>query len=438
MRPDDRAGFAAFYRQYGDRIYRFCYRLCGSVSDAEDLTQEVFLAAFQGEKRFEGRSSVQTWLYRIALNCWRHSCRTPRFATTPIEDVTQAGPGLEQAVADHLTLTCALAALPPDLREAFLLVKAEGLKYREAAQVLGIPLGTVQWQVHQASRLLAAALPLLAPPAAHRRFPVRRVAVGVASLAAAIAAFFWLIPGQPGRPTIALADVEEAMQQVQTVSWRTEEQAGDKLGNTKFTFTDWLRRDPPALATTNFNTTPSNYLNPMPIKNLLDMRGGFLLSKSKCEIQPVLKVSAKQRVEEQIRSLTQFPQAQSSSSPWSNAQTTSTIFRQSPVILDGQNVMRFDLDFRTEWTMSGGHTTYRIGHSIIWADLKTHRVVRIETHLSEDTIGVKPFQTMIRDHFQYNRMPPKGVFDWSPPPGAVTNFRGRKTIYYVQPMHVKK
>ena len=61
-------------------------------------------------------------------------------------------------MTDSVSLTCALAALPPDLREAFLLVKAEGLTSREAAQVLDIPQGTVQWQVHQASRRLRALL----------------------------------------------------------------------------------------------------------------------------------------------------------------------------------------------------------------------------------------------------------------------------------------
>lgn len=158
MRPTERADFPALFQKYGDRIYRFCYRLCGSASDAEDLTQEVFLAAFQGMERFEGRSSVPTWLYRIALNCWRHSRRAPRLDTVPVEDAPQTGPGVEQAVTDSVSLTCALAVLPPDLREAFLLVKAEGLTYREAAQALNIPQGTVQWQVHTASRRLRALL----------------------------------------------------------------------------------------------------------------------------------------------------------------------------------------------------------------------------------------------------------------------------------------
>ena len=158
MKPDPRADFPAFYRQHGDRIYRFCYRLSGSAPDAEDLTQEVFLAAFRGAGRFEGRASVQTWLYRIALNCWRQTRRVPRLDMAPLEDAAHSGPDLEQAVTDAASLTCALNALLPDLREAFLLVKAEGLTHREAAQVLGIPLGTVQWQVHTASRRLRVLL----------------------------------------------------------------------------------------------------------------------------------------------------------------------------------------------------------------------------------------------------------------------------------------
>ena len=155
----DTDGFAEFYRQHGDRIYRFCFRLSGRAADAEDLTQEVFLAAWQGRKRFAGRASVQTWLYRIALNCWRQSRRKPPLDMSVLEDdAAHGGPDLAQAVADSIALTCALSALPPDLRETFLLVRAEGLTYREAASVLNIPQGTVQWRVHEASKRLRGLL----------------------------------------------------------------------------------------------------------------------------------------------------------------------------------------------------------------------------------------------------------------------------------------
>lgn len=158
------ADFQTLYAQHGPRIYRFCLRLCGSPEGAEDLTQDVFLAAWQGRERFEGRSSASTWLYKIALNCWRHSRRTPRLEMAAVREETPgAGPGLEQSVADASALACALAALPPHQREAFLLVRAEGLTYREAAQALSVPLGTVQWRVHEASRRLRGLLAEDAP-----------------------------------------------------------------------------------------------------------------------------------------------------------------------------------------------------------------------------------------------------------------------------------
>jgi len=153
--------FDALYGQYGDRIYRFCYRLCGHTADAEDLTQEVFVAAYQGLHRFAGRSSVATWLYRIALYRWGriHGARRPE--TVPLDEETvgaATAPDPASAGVERLSLENALLSLPNGLREAFLLVKAEGLKYREAAQVLGVPQGTVQSRVHDAVVRLRALL----------------------------------------------------------------------------------------------------------------------------------------------------------------------------------------------------------------------------------------------------------------------------------------
>jgi RNA polymerase sigma-70 factor, ECF subfamily len=151
--------FDALYREYGDRIYRFSYRLCGNRADAEDLTQEVFVLAWQGLERFEGRSSLTTWLYRIALNRWHRIRSTRGPETVPLEEGSEAGTrDLAAAQVERLSLESAVAALPEPLREAFILVKAEGLKYREAAAVLEIPQGTVQSRVHDAVVQLRAAL----------------------------------------------------------------------------------------------------------------------------------------------------------------------------------------------------------------------------------------------------------------------------------------
>jgi len=153
--------FATMYAQHGERIYRFCFRLCGRQADAEDLTQEVFLAAFQGLNGFAERSSLTTWLYKIALYRWNRL--RPQWQPDDVswEDTAEA----EDAQSDpsrtglhRISLDAALAQLPDDLHDAFLLIKAEGLKYREAAQVLDVPQGTVQWRVSEAVRRLRALL----------------------------------------------------------------------------------------------------------------------------------------------------------------------------------------------------------------------------------------------------------------------------------------
>jgi RNA polymerase sigma-70 factor (ECF subfamily) len=159
FRSGDPSGFDALYAAYGNRIYRFCHRLCGRAADAEDLAQEVFLAAFQGRERFDGRSTVATWLYRIALYRWRRLFGGARIETVLLdESVPATAPDPAASHLDQLALEEAVTALPDPLREAFILVKAEGLKYREAAQVLGIPQGTVQSRVHDAVVRLRAAL----------------------------------------------------------------------------------------------------------------------------------------------------------------------------------------------------------------------------------------------------------------------------------------
>ena len=267
---------------------------------------------------------------------------------------------------------------------------------------------------------IAAALPsapsLSAP---YRPVTAHRVAVGFAGVAAASAACVWLLPGQPGRPTVAFAEVEQAMQKVKTISWKVEEQASDrpnhKSEDKSLTFTNWLRRDPPAIATTDFEMTPAHDFNL--IKNLIDARGSFSLSKGECDVRPVLKVPVQERVERQIHSLTQFPQNVSLSEAKGQVQTTATNLHQAYVGVNGQRRVRFDRDVKTVWTMDDGHTTHRLAHVSIWADPGTHRIIRIEAHITEDTTGIRPFLTMIQDHFRYDQTPPKGTFDWSPPAG---------------------
>lgn len=143
--------FEALWAAHGARIYRFCYRLCGDKTDAEDLTQDVFVAAWQSLPRFAGRSTEQTWLYRIALYRWNRVRQSRRPETVPLSDFD----GFSSAsTLTKISLDAAIDSLPADLRAPFLLVKAEGLTHKEAAAVLELPTGTVQSRVFAAARRL--------------------------------------------------------------------------------------------------------------------------------------------------------------------------------------------------------------------------------------------------------------------------------------------
>jgi RNA polymerase sigma-70 factor, ECF subfamily len=150
FRNGDPAAFEEIYAEFGTSIFRTCLRLCGNRADAEDLTAETFLAAFHARERFEGRSSIRTWLFRIAFHKWRAFRDHPsRHCAELVEEIESHPPGIED-----LAIEQALRKLPEDLRVSFLLVKAEGLRYREAAEALGIPQGTVQFRVHEAAKRL--------------------------------------------------------------------------------------------------------------------------------------------------------------------------------------------------------------------------------------------------------------------------------------------
>ncbi|MBW3622642.1 MAG: RNA polymerase sigma factor [Armatimonadetes bacterium] len=160
MKRGSPRNFEELRQEHGDRIFRFCYRLCGHTEDAEDLAQDVLMLAFQGFDRFQGRSSMTTWLYRIALNRWgRVKGARPEGQVPYEEDASlRSTPDPAPAGMERISLERALAELPDALRETFLLVKAEGLKYREAAEILGVPQGTVQSRVHEAATRLRALL----------------------------------------------------------------------------------------------------------------------------------------------------------------------------------------------------------------------------------------------------------------------------------------
>ncbi len=179
FRTGDRAAWDTLYDQTAPRLLAWARSLTGCASDAEDLAQETFVAAFAQSGGFRGKSSVLTWLCGIALRKWRDKRRSPRPETLPLCDEILPSPkfGLENdtqnanAVLLRLAYRQAVADLPENLRDAFVLVAQHGFTHKEAAQILSIPEGTAKWRVAQATRTLRLALADFAPSAPNSKEP---------------------------------------------------------------------------------------------------------------------------------------------------------------------------------------------------------------------------------------------------------------------------
>jgi RNA polymerase sigma-70 factor, ECF subfamily len=139
--------------EHKDRIYRLALRLCsGRVAEAEDITQEALVAALKTLPLFLGKAKLTTWLYTVTVRTWRAHQKRPRLETVPL--VEGEGGTVSEDTVLRLDLDRALGTLPLPQREAFVLVKAEGWTHKEAAKILGVPQGTVQARVFEATRRL--------------------------------------------------------------------------------------------------------------------------------------------------------------------------------------------------------------------------------------------------------------------------------------------
>jgi RNA polymerase sigma-70 factor, ECF subfamily len=122
----DRAAFEALYTSYHRRVYGLCLRMTRNASDAEDLTQDVFVQLFRKLKTFRGESSFTTWLHRLTLNEVLMHFRRPvvrreqttEDGTTPIQIKTASGT-LRMSLVDHISLNEAIRQLSPGYRAVF-------------------------------------------------------------------------------------------------------------------------------------------------------------------------------------------------------------------------------------------------------------------------------------------------------------------------------
>jgi RNA polymerase sigma-70 factor, ECF subfamily len=156
-RRGDRDGFRELVALTEPRIRRLIGRLASRGADLDDLVQETYLRAWRALGGFRSESRFSTWLFRIAVNVAR-TWRRDRRPTAPLPEDAEHSLRVAPAPDDASLLALyerALAGLPPDLRAVFVLHEAEGLSYRDVAETLGCPIGTVMSRLHRArSRLL--------------------------------------------------------------------------------------------------------------------------------------------------------------------------------------------------------------------------------------------------------------------------------------------
>ncbi|MFV2198784.1 sigma-70 family RNA polymerase sigma factor [Nocardiopsis sp. LOL_012] len=167
--------FATAVTPFADQLYPTALRMTRNPADAEDLVQETFAKAFANFHQFRAGTNLRAWLYRILTNTFINSYRKKK--REPIQDTTDeikdwqlaaaeahTSSGMRSAeteVLDHLPdsdIKQALACLPEDFQEVIYLVDIEGYAYKEVAERMGTPLGTVMSRLHRARRQLRGML----------------------------------------------------------------------------------------------------------------------------------------------------------------------------------------------------------------------------------------------------------------------------------------
>lgn len=174
LRGGDRDALAPLFDEYADQVYRLALGLLRDPAGAEDVVQDTFLAALSNLDRFQGRSRLGTWLYRVAYNASMDRLRRRREVALPSDDRDrdEAAAPLPRALVEwRLTpeeiladvearayLDTAIAELPASLRAVFILRDIEELSTADTAEALDISTGAVKVRLHRARLALRECL----------------------------------------------------------------------------------------------------------------------------------------------------------------------------------------------------------------------------------------------------------------------------------------
>jgi len=155
-RTGDRRAFERLYREHAGRVYGLCLRMTRDAQLAEDCTQDTFINAWRALGKFETRSSLSTWLHRIAVNVSLAKRRkSGRVESLPEDE--EEGQTFEwtlETPVEVQEIESAIGELPEGARDVLVLHALYGYSHLEAAQMLGIAEGTCKAQLHRARKLL--------------------------------------------------------------------------------------------------------------------------------------------------------------------------------------------------------------------------------------------------------------------------------------------
>ena len=163
---EEASALGALFDRHSEAIYRFFSRLGGlSNADLDELVSETFLHVYRSSPRFRGQASVRTWITAIAANVARHHLRSEARRRAALHTLSAHPPPLPEdtaRIAERRQLLQRLqglvAALPYDLRVAYVMCDLEELAGTDVARALGIPEGTLWRRLHEARRSLRAGL----------------------------------------------------------------------------------------------------------------------------------------------------------------------------------------------------------------------------------------------------------------------------------------
>lgn len=156
----DSGAFERLYRRHVTRIYGLARRMAGP-DDADELTQDSFVRAWQKIAQFRGEAAFGSWLYRVAISVilgHRRRLAIDRERLAPEEWNREGGPSHERSSEIGMDFETAIERLPARARHVFVLHDVEGYKHREIGRMLKITTGTSKSQLHRARMLLRATL----------------------------------------------------------------------------------------------------------------------------------------------------------------------------------------------------------------------------------------------------------------------------------------